>query len=143
MAKYQTGIIPIQPIVDRHHWVEFVANSTDSKTRHIRCGLCYRHSKRYKLSHEAISDISKKYGVLKNTESANLKMLQRHAKSGQHFLVTQELRKDALKGIKEDDYVFEVNHYHDSAYQVTMRMMRLVYVSVSYSLRLHFIRNSL
>ena len=57
-------------------------------------------------------------------------MLQNHEKSAQHTIIVDELKSRTLEELSNDDYQLETNHYHDAAYETTMKVIRLVYAEV-------------
>ena len=57
-------------------------------------------------------------------------MLKAHERSGQHTIVVDELKSRTLEELSNDDYQLETNHYHDGAYETTMKVIRLVYAEV-------------
>ena len=64
-------------------------------------------------------------GVLKQTSQQNLHILINHVRSGQHVLITEQLRKHEEDEVRVDhEYAFDINTYYDYQYQITMRMIR-------------------
>ena len=66
-------------------------------------------------------------GNLKSTEAENRQMLLDHEKSAQHTMVVAELKKRNLEQLMSDNYQLSINDYHDTQYEVTIKMIRLVY----------------
>ena len=62
VAKNQRGIIPINTIVEKYPFIEFVKVPSSTQITHykMRCGLCYHYSGHYKLSRDMYTDFSKK-----------------------------------------------------------------------------------
>ena len=54
-------------------------------------------------------------------------MLYKHERSAQHIMIVEELKKRTLGKLMDDNYQLSINDYSDTQFEVTIRMLRLVY----------------
>ena len=138
MAKYQDNLVPVKQVYDKHRWVEHIYDPNlggyGRRVSKLRCALCYKYSDYFKIDidpHKRRPLITTEEGDLKSSERDNSLMLFHHERSAQHTMVVEELKKRNLDKLMNDNYQLSINDYHDTQYEVTIRMIRLVYGDIN------------
>ena len=105
MENFQKKILPIEEISQRFRWLEYVKLAgKEPKDYRIRCGLCNKYSKLANIKKQDMDKISWDEGILKANPSLNKNKMIAHEQGLQHRFITQWLKAQTAKNLKNDDY---------------------------------------
>lgn len=104
-AQKLQHIFPIQTITKNYPWVEYIHNKIEPLKSRIRCGMCAKYTKHFRIYQVKYSKMSKAEGIeIKSTKEDNLDLIWDHLKTGQHTTILNKLQHQTIEEIMDGGY---------------------------------------